>query len=576
MNGPFVIRSARAKTMPELLDPVMRMLLYAEAQKKLKRKKDALGRIRHLCDNPQDLCDDDIEMFQQCDGRTLRALFEKQPEFRQRQREYNESPQQILASLAGFTRRAWRYIRDPNPFSGNFHIDLLGQEYEDLFYGRNDRLIVNQPPGTMKTFLLEVFFPAWVWAKDPTRRFGIFSYADEPMQPPKEAFLNLITSDWYQKNFGRIKIVRDNEKEGIVNNRGGTRYMGKVGGPLTGLHPHFLLIDDPHKALDVYSSKLMKKALRWFASTVASRGMLQKMAIVVCMQRLAVNDLCGILLGEMLSGAIDMPDALKAELIGSEWQHACLPMRFDPDHRYRWEKDPRTKKGQLLWESMMTEAMVRNRIKMMELDKEQANVPAQFDQDPMSKAGTLFENVRGALIKAEDLPKKLVHGMAIRGWDRADSDEAADLDPTAGVLMIEYEGIKYIVNRVKFQKTAVDRDNTITKVSGYDKNQWDNYRVANEVNPGPDGKFAHNYLAAKLSPFGIICMAQKVTKDKRQRATQFAAGIKYGEVRILDGQDWTKDFVDELERFPNAPHDDQVDAGAHAYNGIEDWKLGKV
>jgi hypothetical protein len=61
------------------------------------------------------------------------------------------------------------------------------------------------------------------------------------MQPPKEAFLNLITSDWYQKNFGRIKIVRDNEKEGIVNSRGGTRYMGKVGGPLTGLHPHFLL-----------------------------------------------------------------------------------------------------------------------------------------------------------------------------------------------------------------------------------------------------------------------------------------------------------------------------------------------
>jgi hypothetical protein len=111
------------------------------------------GRIRHLCDNPHDLSDDDIEMFQQCDGRTLRALFEKHPEFRQRQREYNESPQQILASLSGFTRRAWRYIRDPNPFSGNFHIDLLGQEYEDLFYGRNDRLIVNQPPGTMKTFL---------------------------------------------------------------------------------------------------------------------------------------------------------------------------------------------------------------------------------------------------------------------------------------------------------------------------------------------------------------------------------------------------------------------------------------
>jgi predicted phage terminase large subunit-like protein len=562
--------------MPELLDPYMRMLLYAEAQKKLKRKKDALGRIRHLYTHPEDVNDDDFEMFRECDGRSLRQLFERQPELRQRQREYDDSPEQILSSLAGFTRRAWRYIRDPNPFAGNFHIDLLAQEYEDLFYGRNDRLIVNQPPGTMKSYLLNVFFPAWVWAKDPTRRFVLSSYAEEPMQAPKTAFVNLITSEWYQKRFGRLRIVRDNEKEGIVNSRGGTRFMGTVGGPLTGLHPHFLLVDDPHKALDVYSTKLMKKAIRWFASTVASRGMLQKMSIVVCMQRLATNDICGMLLGEMLSGAIDMPESFKQELQSSEWRHACLPMRFDPDHRYRWDKDPRTKKGQLLWESMITEAVVRNRIKMMELDKEQANVPAQFDQDPMSKAGTLFENVRGALIKPEDLPKKLVHGMAVRGWDRADSDAESDLDPTAGVLTVEYEGIKYIVNRVKFNKTAVDRDNTIEKVSAYDSKNWDNYRVANEVNPGPDGKFAHNYLAAKLKPHGIVCMAQPVTKNKRARATMFAAGVKYGEVRILDEQDWTKDFIDELERFPNAPHDDQVDAGAHSYNGLEDWKLGKV
>ena len=913
----------------------MRLLLYAEAQKKIKRKTDAHSRILHLIDSPGDLNDDDLDMFRECDGRTLRHLFEKQPGFRLQFRDYNDSPEQILSTLSGFTRRAWPYIKDSARFAPNWHIDLLGHEYEELFYGNNDRLIVNQPPGTMKpiaefesvmtqtgpkmlkdivvgdmvlthmgrfrkvtavheqgeldvlkvsmnsartvvaagdhpflttrgwinaqdlipgsdycgvpvikekmtphkvmkdeearllgyivgdgcvkynaytftsadqhsiddfircaeaigfyakdlgprtplvkthtislrstpyrwntkrdgvppvkqwlrshgldgscsytkfipkavfcggesairnflaayvssdghigirhttktkrtmaakcstvsnrlandvmqamwmvgistrvrrkevklkskrqgdtfvtyetlsearnevrkiadlpgllprkkiageeafadkferniwedqvvdvqpagkancrcltvegdrsfvvngiavhnTYLLQVFFPAWVWAKNPTRRFGIFSYSEDPMQQPKQAFLHLITSDWWQKRFGRLRIVRDNEKEGIVNSKGGSIYRGTVGGPLTGMHPHFLLIDDPHKSLDVYSQKLMRRALRWFASSVASRGMMQRMAIVVCMQRLAPNDLCGALLGEMLSGAQEMPDELKAELEDLAWRHACLPMRFDPDHRYRWDKDPRKKKGDLLWESVLTEAIVRSRIKLMELAPDQANVPAQFDQDPVSKAGTLFENVRGSLIKPEDLPKKLVHGMAVRGWDRADSNAESDGDPTAGVLTVEYEGIKYIVNRVKFQKMAADRNQTIENVSKFDKGRWDNYRAANEVNPGPDGKFAHNDLAARLSKHGIICMSQPATKNKAQRATQMAAGIKYGEVRILDNQDWTNDFVEELIRFPNAPHDDQVDAGAHSYNGIEDWKAGRV
>ena len=71
-------------------------------------------------------------------------------------------------------------------------------------------------------------------------------------------------------------------------------------------------------------------------------------------------------------------------------------------------------------------------------------------------------------------------------------------------------------------------------------------------------------------------MSQAATKSKRQRAVPFAAGVKYGEVRILDGQDWTNDFVQELNRFPSGANDDQVDAGAHAVNAINDWKAGKV
>lgn len=561
--------------MSELITNESRLLLYSAALQKLKRKQNSLDRIHFIHQNPELITEDDLDMLRECDGRTTAWLFREHKNLKQKFEEYFDSPDKIISSLIGFTRRAWQHIRDPNEFYPNWHLDLLAAEYEDLYHGRNDRLIVNQPPGTMKSFLLNVFFPAWVWAQDPSRKFAHYSYSDALPRQQKEVFLRLITSAWYTKRFGKFRIVSDSEKGGLINNKGGARFGGGVGGALTGMHPHFLLVDDPSKSIDVHSVKEMRKVLRWFAGTVATRGMLQKMAIVLCMQRLAANDLCGAILGEMSGGAMDMPDSLAEELSTREWRHACLPMRFDPDHRYRWVKDPRKTKGQLLWPDRITLADILSRMRMMELDPEQANVPAQFDQDPLSKSGTLFENLQASLIRFEDLPEKIVHGIALRAWDRANTNSEKG-DWTAGVLGVEYDGIKYILNRIKFQKSDADRDNAIERVSVADSKKWDTYRSANEVNPGPDGKPAHNALAQKLARHGILCMSQTATKDKRQRAVPFAAGVKYGDVRILDGQDWTEDFINELKLFPAGAHDDQVDAGAHMVNAINDWKAGKV
>ncbi len=218
--------------MSHIIDEQTRVLLYAAALQKLRRKENALERVRYLRDNPEHLTEDDLDMFRECDGRTIKSLFAAHPNVKQKYHDYNDSPDQILSSLIGFTRRAWPHIRDANEFYPNWHLDLLAGEYEDIYYGVNDRLIVNQPPGTMKSYLLNVFFPAWVWAQDPTKRFAHYSYTDTLPNQQKEVFLRLITSPWYTKRFGKFRIVKDNEKDGLVNSRGGTRVGGGVGGAL--------------------------------------------------------------------------------------------------------------------------------------------------------------------------------------------------------------------------------------------------------------------------------------------------------------------------------------------------------
>jgi predicted phage terminase large subunit-like protein len=56
----------------------------------------------------------------------------------------------------------------------------------------------------------------------------------------------------------------------------------------------------------------------------------------------------------------------------------------------------------------------------------------------------------------------------------------------------------------------------------------------------------------------------KADRDKVSRASAITAAHEAGLVYLPDGEHWLADFVDEMSSFPNAPHDDQVDAFVHA------------
>ena len=45
--------------------------------------------------------------------------------------------------------------------------------------------------------------------------------------------------------------------------------------------------------------------------------------------------------------------------------------------------------------------------------------------------------------------------------------------------------------------------------------------------------------------------------------------------RVRETQPWINDFIDEVVSFPNATHDDQVDAMSQALNRFRDHPVGK-
>ena len=73
-------------------------------------------------------------------------------------------------SLSEFIKQAWHVIEPGQDYIHNWHIDMIANHLtaitdgimvdEERYY---NRLLVNVPPGAMKSLLVSVLWPAWEW-----------------------------------------------------------------------------------------------------------------------------------------------------------------------------------------------------------------------------------------------------------------------------------------------------------------------------------------------------------------------------------------------------------------------------
>src|ERR1700736_3059768 len=84
----------------------------------------------------------------------------------------------LESDFASFVRAAWPLIEPRNTLSWSWHYDLIC-EYLQLAHARKiKRLIINIPPRTLKSIIVTVMFPVWVWTHRPSESFACASYAD--------------------------------------------------------------------------------------------------------------------------------------------------------------------------------------------------------------------------------------------------------------------------------------------------------------------------------------------------------------------------------------------------------------
>ena len=464
----------------------------------------------------------------------------------ERNRQITADAERIRAncqSLTGFVREAWHVVEPSADYVHGWHIDAICRHLEAVTSGEITRLLINVPPGTMKSLLCGVFWPAWEWGpkSSPQLRYLGVSYSEHYAKRDNRRMRDLVASEWYQTLWGdRVKLTRTGEMT-FANTRTGFR-QGVPFSRLTGGRGDRVIIDDPHSVDGAESEAERLSTVRTFRESVPTRlNDPQRSAIVVVMQRLHEADVSGTILA-----------------LGLGYEHLMLPMEFEPERDCRTSigfVDPRTEEGELLFPQRFPRDVVeRDKIPLGSYA-----VAGQFQQRPSPRSGGLFQ--RGDFEIVEAVP---AGAKRCRAWDFAASKERPGRQPdwTVGLRMAWADGVFYVETIARGRWSAAEVERNLKNMASQD---GPTVMIRMPQDPGAAGKADAETKIKLLAGFPIRVLS--ATGDKATRAKPASAQVEAGNVKLLRG-DWNEAFLDEICAFPNGQFDDQVDAFADALNEL--------
>ncbi len=465
-------------------------------------------------------------------------------------------------SFADFIVHAWKHI-DPADLLPSWHIRVLADHLQSCYFptdderatgrvqwmeGKTKRLLINICPGSLKSTLVNVMFPAWVWTRDPSKRILSTSHKEDLAIRDSLKTRRLIKSEWYQRHWP-IEIRDDQDSKAKFEN---TSFGAREASPfksITGSRGNILIVDDPHSVEDAKSDAYRSRATETFLDTIPSRlNDPENDVIIVVMQRLHQDDVSGVIL--------DKPD------LG--YTHLCIPLIADgevrPPTSIGWV-DTRPE-GECMqptrWGPDSLKGMMTNPF----------SFAGQYQQRPVPKDDGYFDLKWFNRYHPRDLPKHLSYYVT--------SDHAPGGRETSDWNVVRIWGVDenrnlWLVDsfrkkckpdemlgiiRDKEGKASLATEGALPLIRKYRPLAWfpenDNTWVA-----------ISSFVTAAMMETNVLCRVKtlptKGSGDKMGKALAYQAMAAMGLVHLPVGQVGDEALA-EYATFPNGRHDDQVDA----------------
>jgi predicted phage terminase large subunit-like protein len=512
-------------------------------------------------------------------------------------------------SLPAFVRQAWHTVEPDRPMVEGWVIDCVCAHLEAVTAGQIRNLIINLPPGFMKSLLCCVMWPAWVWVRDPGSRWIFGSYGQGLAFRDSDRQRDLIQSPWYQARWGHVfQFKRSwNTKERFSNNRQGYRIATTVAGKAMGERADYLTYDDPHKPLEVGSRALRESVIRSWTTTMSTRGTDPKtVRKLVIMQRLHERDLSGYLMAEV-----------------GGYETLILPMEYEPRRYFTprgadgsvgpRERDAirltslqrerpelrdgpggsgRRFDGDLLWPERFGPAEVE----ALKATLQGPGTAGQLQQRPAAAEGALFKaedfrhftverDADGALwvvlgVGTPERPEPpRLPAAALRYFQVADTalkDTETSAYTCVGTFAWHPPSRTLLAWHVWRGRLEVREQMEALKTLREGEAFWDRasrrWVVPGRLAPWPR-PLLYQAVEDKASGIGLLQEARaegyqllplRAVLGKAQRAAGAVTMLRQGRVWFRAAAPWLVDFEEELLTFPNGAWSDQADVLSYA------------
>lgn len=461
-------------------------------------------------------------------------------------------------SLKRFFAESWHVLEPTTPFQPARHLDALCDHLQVQLEGWAARqadptheqaiqnLLGTLPPGTLKSRAL-VVASAWAWLKWPSMKMLALSGNPRIAMRDSMLFRQLVTSNWYVETFKPTWTIREDQdaKGSLGNTAGGGRLAMGWDARAVGEHVDWIQADDPHDPEQVESEATRSSVIDRWEMSWSNR----------------VNDLAS----SIRTGIAQRTHEAdwSAQRIKEGWVHLDLPMLFEI------ERACTTPLGTPDWRAAEDECLQ----------------PERFPPDVIAKERAKGERRWATLYQGRPAPKggAMVKLADLRFWRKQSAPQVAarpkgcyvgparTLPPMDAVVIAgDLAGGKLttkgdfnalvVVGRCKADFYLLEfwvKRAGFPDVQAKVRELARRYPMARKV---IESAAAGASLVASLELEISGLVGQVAKGDKESRLESVLAFFEAGNFHLPDGAPGLDGLIASLATFPNAAHDDDVDA----------------